>query len=123
MDEKIKWVIDIEVGCIELEDIKTQLDRPRPDTLLRRIKRLGLVEATIFPKLVQALEFIMTVGKFYNVDTRKCLDGQGRTVIDLSVDMLGFVFGIPAKDKVLLTTEEEVVRVWNNNIALDEAYE
>lgn len=45
------------------------------------------------------------------------MDAQGRTIIDLSADMLGFVFGIPARDEVFLTTEEEALGVWNSNIA------
>lgn len=45
------------------------------------------------------------------------MNAQGRMVIDLSVDMLGFVFGIPSRDEVLQTTKEEALRVWNRNIA------
>lgn len=93
------------------------MERPRPEALLRRIKRLGPVEATIFLQSVQALEFIMTVTQFYNADTRKCIDDQGRTMIDLTIDMMGFVFGIPARDEVLLTIEEEATGVWSNNTA------
>lgn len=58
----------------------------------------------------------MAIAQFYDVDTRKCMDEQGRMVIDLSPDMLGFVFGIPARDEVLLTTEEESLGMWNNNV-------
>lgn len=50
----------------------------------------------------------MTVAQFYNADTRKCTNDQGRNVVDLSTDMLGFVFGILARDEVLVTIEEEV---------------
>lgn len=117
LDDQIKWVTDTKVGNIELEDIKTQLDWPRLEAPLRIIKRLGLVEATIFPQSVQVPKFIMTIAQFYDADTRKCTDDQGRTVIDLSTDMLGFMFGIFARDEVLLTTEEEAARVWSNNIA------
>lgn len=87
------------------------------DAPYRRIKRSGLVEATIFPQSIQAPEFIMTIAQFYNADTRKCTDDKGKIVIDLSADMLGFVFGIPSRDEVLLTTEEEAVEVWDKNIA------
>lgn len=68
-------------------------------------------------QLVQAPKFIITVAQFYNADTRKYVDGQGRTIFDLSADMLGFVFGIPSRDEVLLTTEEDVVEVWRNDTA------
>lgn len=64
------------------------------------------MEATIFPQSVEAPEFIMTITQFYDADTRKCIDAQGKTMIDLPLDMLGFVFGIPAGDEVLLTTKE-----------------
>lgn len=59
----------------------------------------------------------MTIVQFYNAYTIKCTDAQGRIVIDMSADMLGFVFGISARDEVLLTIEEESLRVWNGNIA------
>lgn len=54
LDDQIKWVIDSEVGHIELEDIRRQIDKPRLETSYRRIKRSGLVEATIFPQSIQA---------------------------------------------------------------------
>lgn len=52
LDDQIKWVIDTDIEHIEIKDIKTQLDKPRLEAPLRRIKRSGLVEATIFPRLV-----------------------------------------------------------------------
>lgn len=57
----------------------------------------------------------MTIAQFYDADTRKCVDDKGRTVIDLSIDMLGFVFGIPSSDEVLLTTEEEAGGFWDKD--------
>lgn len=57
---------DTEVEHVELEDIATQLDKPRLEDPYRRIKRSGLVEATIFPQSIEAPEFIMTVAHFYN---------------------------------------------------------
>lgn len=50
---------------IEIKDIKTQLEAPH-----RRIKRSGLVEATIFPQSVQGPEFILIIAKFYDPNTR-----------------------------------------------------
>lgn len=117
LDDQIKWVINTKVGHVELEDIETQLDKPRLEAPYRRIRRSGMVEATIFPQSIQAPEFIMTVAHFYNADTRKCIDAQGRVVMDLSVDMLGYVFGIPSREEeMLLTTEEEVVEVWDGDV-------
>lgn len=48
--DEVQWVTDTKIGHIEIEDIKIQLT-PAPHTLeveYRRIKRSGLVEATIF---------------------------------------------------------------------------
>ncbi|XP_059075246.1 uncharacterized protein LOC131875205 [Cryptomeria japonica] len=67
--------------------------------------------------------YIVLVPKtFYNANTKKCIDDKGRTVIDLSVDMLGFVFGIPSRDEVLLTIEEEVANIWDKDIASYKRY-
>lgn len=117
LDDQIKWVTDTEVGHVELEDIRTQLDKPRLEDPYTRIKRSGLVEATIFPQSVQALKFMMIKAQFCKADTRKCTDAQGRTMIDLSTDMLGFVFGMPTRDEVLQTKEEEAAEVWDRDIA------
>lgn len=116
LDDHIKWVTDTEIGHIDIEDIKTQVERPRPEAPLKRIKRSGLVEATIFPQSIQAPKFIMIITQFYNSNTSKCIDTQRRKVIDVYPDMLGFVFGIPTRDEVLLTTEEESMGMWNNNV-------
>lgn len=59
----------------------------------------------------------MTMAQFYNTRTRKCMNDQGWTVIKFLADMLGFVFGIPSREKVLLTTEEEAVEIGRNDIA------
>lgn len=117
MEDHIKWVTDTEVGHIELEDIRSQFEKPRLDAPYRRIKRSGLVEATIFPQSLQAPEFIMTIAQFYDTNTWKCVDDKGPIVIDLSADMLGLVFGIPSSDEVLLTTEEEAAEVWDKDTA------
>lgn len=122
MDDQIKWVTYTEIRHIEIEDIKTQLDKPMLEAPLGRIKRSGLVEATIFSQSVQAPEFIMTIAQFYDLDTRKCTDAQGKTVIDLSPNMLGFVFGIPTRDEIFLSTEEEALSVWNNNVTSNKRY-
>lgn len=92
------------------------MNKPRLEATQRRIKRSGLVEATIFPRSVQAPEFIMTIAEFYDPDTRKCPDAQGKIVIDLSPDMLGFVFGIPTRDEIFLSTEKEALKVWTDNV-------
>lgn len=117
MDDQIKWVTDTKVEHIELDDIITQMDRPRWEPRYRRIKRSGLVEATVFPQFVQAPKFIMMIAQFYNADTRRYIDDQGRIVIDLSTDVLGFVFVIPSSDEALLTIEEEAVEIWENDTA------
>lgn len=114
LDDQIRWVTDTEVGHIEIGDIATQLDKPNLDALHQRIKRSGLVEATVFSQSLQAPEFIMTIAPFYNPDTRKCTDTHGKTVIDLSLDMLGFVFGIPSREEAFLLTEEEALKAWND---------
>lgn len=58
----------------------------------------------------------MTIAQFYDLDTRKCNDAQGKIVIDLSPHMLGFVFGIPKRDEIFLSTKEEALKVWNDNV-------
>lgn len=58
----------------------------------------------------------MTNAPFYNSDTRKCTDAQGKTVIDLSPDMMGFVFGIPTREEIFLLTEEEAWKEWNDKV-------
>lgn len=57
----------------------------------------------------------MTIAQCYNEDTKVCIDDQRKTVINLSTDMLGFVFGIPSRDEVFLTTEVEAMRVWDKD--------
>lgn len=81
---------------------------------IKEFKRSSLVEATVFPQLVQALEFMMAIAPFYNPETRKCTDAQGKTVIDLSPDMLGFIFGIPTREEVFLLTKEEALKAWDD---------
>lgn len=93
------------------------MDKPSIEALHRRIKRFGLVEATIFPQSLQVLELIMTIATFYNPETRKCIDAQEKIVIDLSPDMLGFVFGIPTREEVFLLTKEEALKAWNDKIS------
>lgn len=56
----------------------------------------------------------MTIAPFYNPETRKCIDAQVKTVIDLSPDMLGFIFGIPTREEVFVLTEEEAWKAWND---------
>lgn len=58
----------------------------------------------------------MTIVQFYDADTKKCTDVQGRKVIDLSPEMLEFVFGIPTRDEVLLTIKEEALGMSNNDL-------
>lgn len=77
LDDGIKWVTDIEVGHIEFEDITKQLAHQKLDAPHRRIKRSGLVEATMFPESVQASEFIMIVSQFYDPNTKRCVDDKG----------------------------------------------
>lgn len=74
LDDQVKWVTDTEIGHIEIQDIRTQLDKPILEALHRRIKISGLVETTIFSQSMQAPEFIMTIVQFYDLDTRKCTD-------------------------------------------------
>lgn len=74
LDDQIKWVTDTKIGHIEIEDIRTQLNKPKLEALHGRINRSGLVETTIFTQSVQAPEFIMTIAQYYNLDTRKCTD-------------------------------------------------
>lgn len=88
----------------------------------RRIKRSGLVEATIFPQSVWALEFIMKTIRFCDPSTRKCTHARGKIVIDLSPDMLGFVFRIPTRDEIFLSTEEEALNVWSDNVTLNKRH-
>lgn len=117
LDDQIRWITDTEVGHIEIGDIATQLDKLNLDALHRRIKRSGLVEATVFPQSLQAPEFIMTIVPFYNPETRKCMDAHGKTIINLSPDMLGFVFGIPTREEALLLIEEEALKTWNEKVS------
>lgn len=43
-------------------------------------------------------------------------------MIDLSLDMLGFVFDILAKDEVLLTTKEEALGIWNSSVTSNQRH-
>lgn len=59
----------------------------------------------------------MQVAHFYNLDTRQCVDANGKVVIDLSPDMLALVFQIPTKKEVLVEGEEDGEREWNQNVS------
>lgn len=72
LEDEVQWVTNTEVGHIEIEDIKTQLEA-EPHTLeasYKRIKRLGMVEATTFPQTMQSPKLIMTIAKYYQQETR-----------------------------------------------------
>lgn len=49
-DSDVQWVIDNEISHIEIEDIRKEVAQPNLEAPYRRIKRLGLVEPTIFPQ-------------------------------------------------------------------------
>lgn len=49
MEDEVQWVIDTKAGHIELKDIEAQLQAESLEAPYRRIKRLSLVEETIFP--------------------------------------------------------------------------
>lgn len=95
LEDEVQWVTDTEIGHLELEDIKTQL-QPEPHALeapYRRIIRSGLVEApTIFPQEMQSPELIMTIAKYYHRETRQCVDVNGNVIVDISLDMIGMTF-------------------------------
>lgn len=52
LEDEVQWVTNTEIGHIELEDIETQLQVETLEAPYRRITRLGLVEATIFPQVM-----------------------------------------------------------------------
>lgn len=64
----------------------------------------------------------MTIAPFYNPNTRKCTDAQGKMVIDLSPDMLEFIFSIPTREEIFLLTEEEASKAWNDKVASNKRY-
>lgn len=104
------------MGHIELKDIERQLEKSGLDAEHRRIKRSSLVEAAVFPQLVQVPEFIMTVAQFYNPDTKQCVDSIGILVIDLSPNVLALVFQIPTRREVLDEGEQDGEREQNRNM-------
>ncbi|XP_059073321.1 uncharacterized protein LOC131874098 [Cryptomeria japonica] len=92
LEDEVQWVTDTEIGHIEFEDIKTQLQR-EPHALeapYKRIKRLGLVEAIVFPQAMQSPKLIMTIAKYYQQEMRQCVDANGNIIVDLSPDMIGY---------------------------------
>lgn len=108
LEDEVQWVTDTEIEHIEIEDIKTKLEA-KIHTLeapYRRIKRSGLVEATIFPQAMQSPELIMTISKYYQQETRKCVDTDGNVIVDFSPDMIGVTIGIPMREKVSVTIKE-----------------
>lgn len=117
LEDQIRWVTDTEIGHIEIEYIKAQFNKPSREALHQRIKRSSLVETTVFAQSLQAPELIMAIAPFYNPKTRKCTDAEGKTIIDLSFDMLGFIFGIPTREEVFLLIEEEALKAWNDKIS------
>lgn len=59
----------------------------------------------------------MQVAQFYNPDTRKYCDADGKLVIDSLPYMLALFFHIPTKKEVLVKGEEDGEREWNQNMS------
>lgn len=119
---EVQWVTNTEIGPIEIEDTRKEVAQTNLNAPYRRIKRSRLVEATIFPQAVQSHRLILTIAQHYNKDTRKCRDTNGNIVVDHSLETVALTFGILQSEKVLQTTEEEAINLFNQKATDNKFY-
>lgn len=85
-------ITDTNLGPFNYEELYEETFREDVSRRMERIVQSGLAHVSLFPLFVQCLELILTAARAYNPATRQCVDLQGNIIIDLTPQIIRFMF-------------------------------
>lgn len=108
-------IIDTNLGPFNYEELVEETFIEDATRRTKLIFQSGFTYVALFPLSVQCLELILTTAGAYNLTTRQCVDVQGNIIIDLTRQMIRFMFDGPTPLNPKQLNEAEASQLYSNH--------